>query len=271
MGYRYYDDRERSHLLYFRGQYYRMQQMQYQPRYDFFNFLMDTFGPWRLPHRIPKTMDYWKDLDYRYRDTVRRYLDSSGTHFHAGHLNTQPDLSMSPIGTSVELRFSPAITILFGDKANNYTVEINKDKIYHIDYMHNAELVSILGKVTGMRTIEGGDYRGIGTTYVILNVDCSNDFDSNIASIDSRDIRFIMSMEDLQQSTSITRTYIGVTEPEDIHGEFGAWFNPETGEYQLYTTEGWKAIPVKPTEEPEEGKQWVYNDKEVKWEQQNIT
>lgn len=271
MAYRYYDDRVGDTLLYFQGQYYKMQQMQYSPRYDFFNFLMDTFGPWRLPTRIPKTMDYWRDLDYRYRDTMRRYLNSTGTHFHTGEITTQVDMSLSPIGTKVEINWNPIVTVMFGDTKHNYSVEIHRDEVYHIDYMHNATLESVLGKVIGSRNIEGNDYRGASSNYVILNIDCSEDFNSNIVSIDTRDIRFIMAMKDLQQSTSITRTHIGIEEPDSKHGEFGAWFNPATGEYKILTTDGWKVIPVKPTEEPEEGKQWVYNDKDVVWEQQDIT
>ena len=91
--------------------------------------------------------------------------------------------------------------------------------------------------------------------------------------IDSRNIRFISSLSDIQKSMDVTRSYVGVEEPVK-HGEFGGWYNPETGEYKISKDGEWIVVPKKPDEDPEEGKKWSYDSEKMEWiqiEDENYT
>ena len=264
---RYIDDLDRERLIYYQGQYYKMKESLFSHAYDtsVMRLLLDPLGSWRLNRPDPIPMEYWKDLDYKYQSTMRECLNKFGTHFHYNDYEMDVSLLTVPIGTKIDVKITPTITILFGKSDLNYSVDIEKDKVYKIDYLEDATISSILGKVINCNVVDTFDYRGAKTKHTILCVDCSEDFGSDIRYIDSRNIRFIMSLSDLQKSMSVTRSYIGIEEPDDKHGEFGGWYNPETGEYKVYKDGEWITVPKKPDEEPEEGKKWNYNSNKMEW------
>ena len=263
---RYIDDLDRERLIYYQGQYYKIRESLFSNAYDtsVLRIMLDPLGPWRIARPHPVSMDYWKDLDFRYQNTMRQCLEKFSTHYHYNEYSVNMDLLTVPIGTSIEVKYTPTITILFGDKSLNYSIDIDKDKVYKIDYVEDATLKSILGKVIECNIVDGYDYRGAKTKYVVICIDSSGDFKSNVVYIDSRNIRFISSLSDIQKSMDVTRSYVGVEEPVK-HGEFGGWYNPETGEYKISKDSEWIVVPKKPDEDPEEGKKWSYDSEKMEW------
>lgn len=268
---RYIDDLDRERILYYNGQYYRIKEAYFSGGpYAMPHGLWDPFGPWRMARPIPHNLEYWTDLDYRYQNTVCNTLKKVGTHFHIGEAEINKDLLCVPLGTKINIKNIYSVTILFGDTNLNYTIDIDPDKVYHIDYMENAVLQSVIGRVVDCDLYKAKDYRGEDAPYTMLKLDCSRDFEHDIRNIDSRDIRYINCLSDIQKSSSITKTFIGVREPDDPYGEFGAWYNPSESKYYLKTEEGWKDITSKPEEDPGEDKYWHWNSNKFEWEVKEI-
>lgn len=270
---RYRDDLDRERLLYYNGQYYRIKEAYYSGGpYSVPHMLWDPYGPWRFARPIPHDLDYWTDLDYRYQNTVYAKLKEITTHFHHSAITPNIDLLTAPLGASVNVKYTPIITIAFGDSSLNYSVEIDKDKVYRIDYLSNAVLTSIVGRVKVANITSGTDYRGNKMDYVILAIDCSTDFGSDVRTIDSRDIRYIKCLNDIQESLEINRSYIGTVEPDGTHGGFvNFWYNPSTNEYKVRQEDGsWKVISEKPTEKPDSGKYYRFNYDTMSWDMVDI-
>lgn len=261
---RYYDDLARERLIYFNGEYYKMrEEFLLGTPYTVPRFQWDPYGPWRMARPVQHPMRYWTDLDYRYQHRVREAVTRFKQHYVKDGYDTQIDgLMIAPLGATVQVKHIPAITINFGDKNFNYSVEVTTDKVYRIDYLSDGTLYTIIGKISDSKTLAGVDYRGKDIYYVLLTVDCSSDFGSNLRYVDSRDIRYICALSDLQTNTSVTNTYIGLEEPDS--DEYGGWYNPLTREYKLFHNGKWYTMPEKPTDAPE-GKFYSYDVDKMEW------
>ena len=267
---RYQDDLDRERIIYYNGQYYRIKEAYFSGGpYSMPHGLWDPFGPWRMARPIPHNLEYWTDLDYRYQNTMKETLKKITTEHYQSDLATvtfNDSLLNAPIGTEVEVMNLYKISVLFGDENLNYSVEIDPTKVYHIDYMSDGKLRSIIGRVFNVDVIQGKDYRGDKATYTILNVDCSNDFNSDKRLVDSRDIRYIQCLNDLQTASSITKTFIGTREPDDPYKQYGAWFNPTTSIYKVRNKKGeWIDVAGKPEENPGVGFYWKFNPDNFQW------
>lgn len=272
---RYQDDLDRERIIYYNGQYYRIKEAYFSGGpYSMPHGLWDPFGPWRMARPIPHNLEYWTDLDYRYQNTMRDALKKVTTEHYESDLASvtfNGSLLNAPIGTKVEVLNLYTITVQFGDSKLNYSVEIDPQKVYHIDYMANGALRSVIGRVSDIDVVNGKDYRGDKTVYTVLNVDCSNDFKSNKRLIDSRDIRYIQCLTDLQTASSITKTFIGTREPDDPYYQYGAWFNPTESLYKVRNKQGeWVDVKSKPNENPEKGNYWKFNPNTFEWELNKI-
>ena len=263
-GIRYYDDLARERLIYFNGEYYKMrEEFLGGTPYTVPRFHWDPYGPWRMARPVHHPMRYWTDLDYRYQHRVREAVTKFRQHYVKDGFDTQIDgLMIAPLGASVHVKQIPVITINFGDRNFNYSVEIDNEKVYRIDYLANGTLSTVIGKLTDTKTLPGTDYRGKDIYYVILTIDCSSDFGSNLRYIDSRDIRYICALSDLQTNTSVTNTYIGIDEPDS--DEYGGWYNPLTREYKLLHNDEWYTMPEKPSDVPED-KYYSYDIDKMEW------
>ena len=270
---RYRDDLERERLIYANGEYYRVRENWFSGGpYAVPRMFFDPYGPWRMARPVRHPLHYWEDLEFKYqgrlRDDLRLYYKHYIKDGEDGDLSM---LSTTPLGANVTAKMTPIIEIAFGDSSLNYKVEVEDGKVYRIDYMKDATLSTVIGRIASCDLANGYDYRGKETQYVVIKVDCSMDFESDVRLIDSRTIRYIKSLEELQTATSVTRTFVSTVEPEDTHGEYGGWYNPKTNEYFVKNNSGgWVPIPTKPSEEPEEGKYWSYNSDNVQWEQKEI-
>jgi hypothetical protein len=58
--------------------------------------------------------------------------------------------------------------------------------------MEDATLKSAIGKVTGFNQYTGYDYRNKEMQYIVLRIDASNEMASNVITVDSRNIRYIL-------------------------------------------------------------------------------
>ena len=261
---RYYDDLTRERLIYYNGEYYKM-------REEFFagtpftvpRMIWDPYGPWRMARPVQHPMRYWTDLDYRHQHRVREAVTKFREHYMRDGYDAQIDgLMIAPLGATVQVKQIPIITISFGDPNFNYSVEIDSSKVYRIDYLADGKLSTVIGKLTDTRILPGTDYRGKDIYYVILTIDCSSDFGSDIRTIDSRDVRYICALSDLQTNVSVTNTYIGVDEPDGE--EYGGWYNPINKEYHILQANEWKLLPEKPTDAPI-GKYYAYDIEKAEW------
>lgn len=261
---RYYDDMTRERLIYYNGEYYKMREefLSGGP-YTVPRLIWDPYGPWRMARPVQHPMRYWTDLDYRYQHRVKEAVTKFRNHYvKDGHDNQIDGLMIAPLGSYVTVKQVPQITIKFGDSNFNYTVEVDSNKVYRLDYLADGTLSTVIGKITDSKTYLGTDYRGKDTYYVILTIDCSSDFGSDIRYVDSRDIRYICPLSDLQSNVSITNTYIGVDEPDSE--EYGGWYNPITQEYYILRQDEWVKMPNKPSDAPE-GKYYRYDIENMEW------
>ena len=267
---RYFDDMERERLVYYNGEYYKMRECYLSGGpYAVPRFQWDPYGPWRMARPVHHPMRYWTDLDYRYQHRIHEAMTQYKQHYSRNGYGDQIDgLMITPLGAEVSVKTIPIITITFGDKNFNYSVEIEEDKVYRIDYLADAKLSTIIGKVVDCRTYEYTDYRGKNAYYTLLKVDCSSDFGSDIRMVDSRDIRHICSLTDLQSNTSVTNTYIGITAPDDIEN-YGAWFNPVNDTLYLNKEGKWEEMPKRPTDIPE-GKYYQFDIYKLLWTLKDI-
>ena len=267
---RYMDDRDRDRLIYRNGEYYRLRESYYTGGpYTVPRVIFDPYHIWRMTRPVHHPWAFWKDLDLKYARKMYEPLDHYTTHFikeEGGGPDTTALLT-TPIGADVTIKAIPVVTIAFGDKNLNFSVEITEDKVYRIDYMEDATLKSVIGKVTGFNQYNAFDYRNKEYNYITLRVDASNEMSSNVVTIDSRNIRYILSLSDIETRMSVMETYIGPEEPNTER--YRLWFNPITGENKVFYNNEWKSID-KPTEAAEEGKYWKYDDLTFTWSQEEV-
>ena len=273
---RYRDDLERERLIYSNGEYFRVREAWFTggpfgiPRYWHPPFT--TFRPfWMAGPRRVHPLHYWTDLDYRYQGRMKEELVRYFKHYEndpSGGVVGMPGYATLPIGSKVTTKFTPIIEIAFGDSQFNYQVAVEEGAIYRIDYMENATLCNIIGKISGFQTNEGYDYRGAKIEYVVLKIDCSSEFGADIRLVDSRNIRYIKNVEELVSSTALPMVYVGTTEPDG--NDYSGWYNPMTNEFKISTKDGWSKLNTKPEEEPEAGKYWWYDAENNEWIQKDI-
>ena len=275
---RYRDDLERERLIYSNGEYFRVREAWFTggpfdpPR--FWHPPYTTFRPfWMAGPRRVHPLHYWTDLDYRYQGRMKNELVRYFKHYENdpnGGVPGIPGYATLPLGSKVTTKVIPIIEIAFGDSQFNYQVAIEEGGIYRIDYMENATLTSIIGRIANFEVSEGYDYRGAKIEYTVLKVDCSSEFGADIKLVDSRNIRYIKNVEELVSATALPMVFVGTNEPDPA--DYSGWYNPMTSEFKVYKNkdDGWVKFDTKPEEEPEAGKYWWYNQEENEWIQKDI-
>ena len=263
------DPADMNRLLYQNGEYYRIKESYVAGGnpYAVPPFRFDPYNPWRFKHPEPAPLHYYEDLDLKYHAIMKEKIQQFYTHYIP---DNQTAIVNIPISTSVDIKPIVDITINFAASDMNYNVTLEQDKVYRIDYVKDATLITAIGRLKQAKVASGIDYSGSKTKYAVIYLDCSSDFSNDSRVIDSRSIRYVKSLSDMQTNTIITRTWVGVTEPDTA--EYGGWFNTAIGKYLMYdyTNKKWVDAPDKPTEKPPAGQQWVYDQINKKWILTNV-
>ena len=136
--------------------------------------------------------------------------------------NDNPDSILDTPSVTTKIKQIPVITLNFKkDYDISYSVDLNDTDLYKVDYLDaDNELKTLIGKWSSYDSLKEYSNNSF-IEYFMLTFDCSTDFKSIVIKVDSRKIRYISVLEEVEDAgidddTASDDTSEDTTTTEDI-------------------------------------------------------